>query len=58
MSTPQGGTVLEREAAADWLRDHAGPNLHIGTVERGTLTVMLQVATEGWPGGLRSRPAI
>jgi hypothetical protein len=49
LSTPAGGQVLERAAAADWLRDHAGPNIKVTRVDPNTQTVLLEVQTEGWP---------
>lgn len=49
LSTPAGGQVLERAAAADWLRDHAGPNIKVTRVDSNTQTVLLEVQTEGWP---------
>jgi hypothetical protein len=49
LSTPQGGSVMAGSEAANWLRDHAGPNLKVSQVNRGTQDVMLQVTTDGWP---------
>jgi hypothetical protein len=49
LSTPQGGSVMDASEAANWLRDHAGPNLKVIQVSRGTQDVMLQVTTDGWP---------
>lgn len=49
LSTPEGGSVLDRDQAAVWLRDHAGPGIKLTRVERGTQTVMLQAFTDGWP---------
>jgi hypothetical protein len=49
LSTPQGGSVMDASEAANWLRDHAGPNLKVSQVNRGTQDVMLQVTTDGWP---------
>jgi hypothetical protein len=49
MATPDGGQVLDRAAAAGWLRDHAGRGISVSRVDRGTQTVMLQVLTIGWP---------
>jgi hypothetical protein len=49
LSTPQGGSVLAGPDAANWLREHAGPNLKVSEVTRGTQDVMLQVTTDGWP---------
>jgi hypothetical protein len=49
LSTADGGQVLDRQAAADWLREHAGPGLRVGQVDRSTLSPMLEIRTEGWP---------
>jgi hypothetical protein len=49
LSTPAGGQVLDRAAAAAWLRDHAGPNIEVTRVDPNTQTVLLEVQTEGWP---------
>jgi hypothetical protein len=49
LSTPAGGSVMERTEAAIWLRDRAGPGIKVVQVERGTQELMLQVQTEGWP---------
>lgn len=49
LSTPEGGSVLDRGQAATWLREHAGQGIRVTRVERGTQTLMLQVVTEGWP---------
>ncbi|MBV9578322.1 MAG: hypothetical protein JO057_07015 [Chloroflexi bacterium] len=49
LSTPQGGSVMDSADAASWLRDHAGPNIKVSQVTRGTQDVMLQVDTVGWP---------
>jgi hypothetical protein len=49
LSTSEGGQVLERAAAATWLRDHAGPGIHITRIDRSALSVLLEVQTEGWP---------
>lgn len=49
LATPQGGEELDREAAAGWLRDHAGPGIRVVRVDRSALAVLLQVTTEGWP---------
>ena len=49
LSTSAGGSVLDSAQAATWLRDHAGPDIKVSRLERGTQTVMLQVLTEGWP---------
>ncbi len=49
MSTNSGGEVLDRQAAAAWLRERAGPGIRIESVERNVLAVMMGVVTEGWP---------
>ena len=49
MSTPQGGSVMGSSEAAGWLRDHAGPGISMGQVDRSTQEVMLQIQTDGWP---------
>lgn len=49
LSTPAGGSIMDRSQAAQWLRDHAGPGVKVSRVDRGIQTVMLQVLTEGWP---------
>lgn len=49
ISTPAGGEVLERAAAAQWLRDRAGSGVRVLSVERNALSVALRVATDGWP---------
>jgi hypothetical protein len=49
LSSSQGGSVMAAAEAANWLRDHAGPNLKVSQVTRGTQDVMLQVTTDGWP---------
>jgi hypothetical protein len=49
LSTQQGGSILASSDAASWLRDHAGPDMTVSQVTRGTQDVMLQVMTEGWP---------
>jgi hypothetical protein len=49
LSTLGGGDVLDKPAAANWLRDHAGPGIKVSRLERGTQEVMLQVQTDGWP---------
>lgn len=49
MSTPQGGSVLDAGQAAQWLRDHAGPNITVSQVTRGTQDLSLLVQTDGWP---------
>jgi hypothetical protein len=49
LSTADGGSVMDSTQAAAWLRDHAGPGITLSRVERGTQTVMVQVATDGWP---------
>lgn len=49
LATPQGGQELDREAAASWLRDRAGPGIRVVRVDRSALAVLLQVTTDGWP---------
>ena len=49
MSSEAGGEVLDRDAAARWLRARAGPDIHVTRVERSALAVVLQVVSEGWP---------
>ena len=49
MSTTQGGSVMDNAEAASWLRDHAGPGITVGQVDRSTQEVMLQMETDGWP---------
>jgi hypothetical protein len=48
-STAQGGSVMDSSQASAWLRDHAGSNIKVTRLDRGTQTLMLQVLTEGWP---------
>lgn len=48
LSSAEGGQVLSRDTAAAWLRERAGPGLHIVQVDRSSLSVMLEVRTEGW----------
>jgi hypothetical protein len=49
LSTPAGGQVLERPAAAQWLREHAGSGIKVVRVDPNTQTVLLEVETDGWP---------
>ena len=49
LSSSEGGQELERSAAAAWLRDHAGPGVSVTRVDRSSLSVLLEVLTEGWP---------
>jgi hypothetical protein len=49
LSSSDGGSVMDRSEAADWLRGHAASNLKVTQVNRGTQDLMLQVTTEGWP---------
>jgi hypothetical protein len=49
MSSATGGEVLDRDAAAHWLRERAGPDIRVTRVERSALAVVLQVVSEGWP---------
>jgi hypothetical protein len=48
LSSPAGGTVLEREAAARWLRERAGPNIRIAQVQPYPDLALLEIVTEGW----------
>jgi hypothetical protein len=49
LSSSEGGQELDRGGAADWLRDHAGPGVSVTRVDRSSLSVLLEVLTEGWP---------
>ena len=49
LSTSEGGQELDRSGAAGWLRDHAGPGVSVTRVDRSSLSVLLEVLTEGWP---------
>jgi hypothetical protein len=49
LSTSEGGQVFDRAAAASWLRDHAGPGLQVGQVDRSSLSALLEIHTSGWP---------
>jgi len=49
LSTPDGGEVLDRDGAAQWLREHAGPGIKVTRVDPNTQTVLLEVESEGWP---------
>jgi hypothetical protein len=49
LATPAGGQVLDRHAAAQWLREHAGSGIKVVRVDPNTQTVLLEVETEGWP---------
>ncbi len=49
LSTTEGGQVFDRAAAASWLRDHAGPGLQVGQVDRSSLSALLEIHTSGWP---------
>ena len=49
LSSTEGGQELDRAGAADWLLDHAGPGLQVARVDRSSLSVLLEVLTEGWP---------
>jgi hypothetical protein len=48
LSSPAGGTVLEREAAARLLRERAGPNIRIAQVQPYPDLALLEIVTEGW----------
>jgi hypothetical protein len=49
LSTTEGGDVMDRDQAAQWLRDRAGPGVKVTRVDRSALAVLLEVLTEGWP---------
>lgn len=49
LSSSEGGQEMDRGAAAGWLRDHAGPGVSVTRVDRSSLSVLLEVLTEGWP---------
>jgi hypothetical protein len=49
LSTPVGGQVLDKAAAAQWLREHAGSGIKVVRVDPNTQTVLLEVETDGWP---------
>jgi hypothetical protein len=49
LSTPQGGSVLDNDQAASWLRDRATTGITVTRTDAGTQSVMVQVVTEGWP---------
>jgi hypothetical protein len=49
LASPAGGEVLERQAAARWLREHAGPGLRITEVLQHAHLSLLEIVTEGWP---------
>ncbi|MDQ3811113.1 MAG: hypothetical protein M3336_12570 [Chloroflexota bacterium] len=49
LATPAGGQVLDRAAAARWLRDHAADGITVTRVDSNVQTVLLEVQTEGWP---------
>jgi hypothetical protein len=49
MSSAEGGEVLDRDAAARWLRERAGPGMRVTRIEPSALAVVLQVVSEGWP---------
>jgi hypothetical protein len=49
MSSAAGGEVLDRDAAAHWLREHAGPGIRVTRVEQSALAVVLQVVSDEWP---------
>jgi hypothetical protein len=53
MSTSQGGSVLDRGAAAQWLRDRAGPNIKVTQVTGGTqdLSLVVQNGRQDDSGG-------
>jgi hypothetical protein len=49
LSTAQGGSVMDTDQTAAWLRDRAAPGIKVSRIERGTQTLMLRAVTEGWP---------
>lgn len=49
LSSAAGGQVLDRDGAAAWLRDHAGPGLSVDQVQRSSLSLQLEIVTGGWP---------
>jgi len=49
VSTPDGGQVMDTDAAASWLRDHAGPGIAVTEVDPGTQDVVVDAQTDGWP---------
>jgi hypothetical protein len=49
ISTATGSQVLDRDEAAQWLRDRAGAGIEVARVEPSTQTMLLEVHTEGWP---------
>ncbi len=48
LGSAEGGEVLERTAAAAWLRERAAPGMRVVSVDRSALAVVLEVRTEGW----------
>ena len=48
-STAQGGSIMDANQAASWLRDRAGNGIKVARLDRGTQSLVLQVLTEGWP---------
>jgi hypothetical protein len=49
LSSPAGGQVLSRAESAAWLRDHAGPNIAVSSVDPSRQTMLIEVQSEGWP---------
>jgi hypothetical protein len=47
LATAEGGSLLDKAAAAAWLRDRSGA-IQVTNVDRSTLAVAVQVETEGW----------
>jgi hypothetical protein len=48
-STAQGGSIMDANQAASWLRDRAGNGIKVTRLDRGTQSLVLQVLTDGWP---------
>jgi len=48
-STAQGGSIMDANQAASWLRDRAGNGIKVARLDRGTQSLVLQVLTDGWP---------
>lgn len=47
ISAPSGGETVDRAAATRWLRERAGPGLHVGSVHRHHHLPMLVAQTAG-----------
>jgi hypothetical protein len=48
-SMAQGGSIMDANQAASWLRDHATSGIKVIRLDRGTQSLVLQVLTDGWP---------